>query len=547
MNIASQLEAIVGEHADRTAVVYLGSRITYGRLGRYIERAAAGFARLGVVAGDRVVVYLPNGPQWVVTWAALQRLGATVVPVTPFYGERELAYVCQDSASTTIVCTDVNYGYVAAIADEAGVENVVVTSMIDMLPAWKRGIGRLLDQVPRGSFPRNDGRTSTFRALVATSGDLPPADHDPAAIAEIMYTGGTTGEPKGVPISRGQFLAAAAEQRRQSMPVVPLGEDVVLQGAPLFHILGQTVGLGALLAGDTLVLLPRMNLDAVMDHIDRFRATTLFGVPTFFRMVLEHDRLDDYSLASLRYCFSGGDVLPVEVGRRWHDRVGTRIVQGYGATETCGGITLTPAEEAVPDGTVGRLLPLHEVLVVQPGTTDPVEPGGSGELLVHSEPMVDGYYNKPAETELAFVTIDGKRWYRTGDVVRFDDDGWCYFVDRSVDTIKHKGYRVAASKVEAVLQAHPSVLSACVVGVPDERVGERVKALIVVKADATDVSVDEIQQWCNQRLARYERPSAFEFRDMLPTSKVGKLLRREIRDEERRRRGISAGEAYLAG
>lgn len=537
MNLASALHDVAGEHPERTAIVYLGSRMTYGTLSALVHKAAAGFADAGVEAGDRVVVYLPNGPQWVVVWLALQHMGAIAVPVTPVYGARELSYICRDADAGVVVCTDVNYAYVASAAGQSDVETIVVTGMLDLIPLWKRALGRVLDQVPRGRVPRNDGLTTSLRRLLGSSSASPaPVDGDPTGTAEILYTGGTTGQPKGVPISRAQFLVSAREQRRQSEPLLSRGQDTVLQGAPLYHILGQAVGLGALLAGDTLVLLPRMNLDGVMDHIQRFRATTLFGVPSFFRMILEHDRVEDYDLSSLRYCFSGGDVLPVDVGRRWEQRYGTPILQGYGATETCGGITLVPVDASPPPGTTGRVLPMHEVRLVEPGTTRQVPPGEPGELLVHSEPMVTGYVNKPEETVNSFVDFDGKRWYRTGDVLRVDDDGWFYFEDRFADTIKHKGYRVAASRVESILQEHPAVVSACVVGVPDDAVGERVKALVVVKSDALNVDVHELRRWCGDRLAAYERPSTIEFRDMLPTSKVGKLLRREIRDEERRRR-----------
>lgn len=544
MSIAAALHEIAQRRGNATALVYLGSRISYRRLWELVEATAAGLANLGVTQGDRVVLYLPNLPQWVVLWAALQRLGAVAVPVTPFYSDRELRYICQDAEARVVVCTDISYGYAEAVRDDVSLDAVVVTTLLDLLPAWKRGIGRLLSQVPKGTLPRTDERTIRLRSLlernpagveVSTKGEL----------AEILYTGGTTGEPKGVPITAEQFLVAAREQRRQSESTLPRGQDVVLQGAPLYHILGQAVGLGALLAGDTLVLLPRMNLDAVLDHIQRFGVTTLFGVPAFFRMILDHDRLGDYDLSSLRYCFSGGDVLPAEVARRWEEHVGEPLLQGYGATETCGGISLMPVGEPAPERTVGRVLPHHDVRLVDPDSLDEVPAGSSGELLVHSEPMTTGYWNKPDETARSFVELDGKTWYRTGDLVVLDDDGWLYFEDRSADTIKHKGYRVAASKVETVLLEHPAVLRACAVGVPDDAVGERIKAFVVVKADATDVSADELMRWCRERLASYERPTYVEFRDMLPTSKVGKLLRRELRDEERRRREMGTSAVNL--
>jgi long-chain acyl-CoA synthetase len=316
--------------------------------------------------------------------------------------------------------------------------------------------------------------------------------------------------------------------------LIPIGEDIVVQGAALYHILGQAVGLGALLHGDTVILLPRVNLDATFDHIQRYRATTFFAVPTMYRMILEHDRLAQYDLGSLRYAFSGGDVLPVEVARRWQKRFGKPIYQGYGATETCGGVALTPVAETFPEGTSGRIVPFQRVQLVNPETLAPVPAGEPGELLVSSENMVRGYWTNPDETARCFVNVGGQVWYRSGDIARMQD-GWFFFMDRSVDTIKHKGYRVAASRVETVLQEHPAVIAACVVGVPDENVGERVKAFVVLKEDARGITAYDLTAWCRERIAPYEVPQYIEFRDMLPKSKVGKLLRRELRAEERRK------------
>jgi len=211
------------------------------------------------------------------------------------------------------------------------------------------------------------------------------------------------------------------------------------------------------------------------------------------------------------------------------------IYQGYGATETCGGISLTPAGEAFPEGTAGRIVSFQKVMVVNPDTLEPIPKGEPGELLVSSEHMVKGYWNKPEETARCFVYRDGRLWYRTGDIVRINEDGWLFFLDRSVDMIKHKGYRVAASRIEAVLQEHPAVIASCVVGIPDPSVGERIKAFVVLKEDVKGVTAYDLIVWCRERLAPYEVPHYIEFRDMLPKSKVGKLLRRELRAEELRK------------
>jgi long-chain acyl-CoA synthetase len=538
-------EETARQYKNKDALIYLGTTYSYAQLRQHVERAALSLVSLGVGRDDRAIMFLPNLPQWIVAWLALQKIGAAAIPVTPFYAPADLRYIANDSGAETIFCLDTNFGYVTRILSDTNIKRVVVTTMVQTLPLWKQLLAKALNKVPEGKYQLGES-TFSFDQLLRGRVDRTRKDKSPGngmeqlntqapdlESAEILYTGGTTGYPKGVPISPALFLEAMREQRRSREGLIPKGEDVLIQGAPLYHILGQAVGLGALLHGDTVVLLPRINLDAVFDHIQRYAATTFFGVPTMYRMILEHDRLDQYSLDSLRYCFSGGDVLPVEIGRRWSKRFGKPIYQGYGATETCGGISLTPAGEQFPEGTAGKIVAFQRVKIVNPDTLTEVAACDPGELLVSSNHMVRSYWNKPEETAKCFLEIEGNLWYRTGDIVRLDENGWLYYVDRSVDVIKHKGYRVAASRVETALQEHPAVIASCVVGVPDPNVGERIKAFVVLKEDVKGVTAYDLMAWCRERLAPYEMPHYIEFRDMLPKSKVGKLLRRELRQEER--------------
>ena len=520
---------------DRTALIYLGERWSYAELDQLARGVAGGLARRGVGAGDRVILYMPHCPQWLAAWLGCVRRGAIPVPVTHLYGPREVAYIARDCGARAIFCMDTNFGYVSRVVAQVPQALVVVANLAELLPWWKRALGAVYDKIPSGAVQWGQGIVR-FRDLLDPRGMLagePPRGGED--VLEMLYTGGTQGHPKGVPITHRMFLTSLEVQRQSLEPVVPRGQGTILQGAPLYHILGQAIGLGGLLAGDTLILLPRLNLDALFDHIERHRATVLFGTPTFFRLVLEHDRLDRYDLRSLRYVFAGGEVLPAEVGRRWRQRFGIPIHQGYGTTETCGAVALTPVGEDVPPEAAGRILPICQVRVVEPETLRPLPPGEAGELWVCSEAMASGYWNKPDETAESFVRSEGRLWYRTGDIVRVDAGGWLYFVDRTADLIKHKGYRVAAARVEAALQEHPAVVAACVVGVPDAELGERIKAFVVLKADVRGVGAGELLRWCRERLAPYEVPQYVEFRDMLPKSRVGKLLRRELRDEERRK------------
>ncbi len=525
-------------HGDKTAAIYLGTRYSYKRLLALVEGFASSLRAKGIGEGSRGILYVPNCLQWVIAWLGIQRAGAEVVPITPIYTVHDLIYIANDSGSRFIVCADTNYGYVKQALDETDLETTIVTRLSDILPLWKRFFGWAFDKVPKGKSSWREGKTFPFRSMVLKGmrkDDLPPLSKQEDDTAEILYTGGTTKFPKGVPISHGLYIESALEQIGISRPLFPPEENVVIGTVPLFHILGQTTALSTLLVGGTIVLMPKVNLDAIFDAVQRYKAKTLIGVPTLYRMILEHDRLDMYNLESLAYCFNGGDVLPVEVNQRWRKKFGRPIYQGYGATETCGGVTMCPTDLDNPVKSIGRVVPSKKIRIVDAETLKPVDKETPGELLVHSERMVRHYWNKPEETAEAFIEMGGKLFYRTADIISEDDEGNLYFIDRTVDTIKHKGYRVSSSEVESVLQEHPAVIGSCVVGLPDPKVGERIKAFVVLKEDVKGITGYDLIRWCREKLVNYKVPQYIEFRDMLPKSKVGKLLRREIRSEEKRR------------
>jgi long-chain acyl-CoA synthetase len=405
-----------------------------------------------------------------------------------------------------------------------------------LLPIWKRYLGILFDKIPNGKVDR-DEQVYTFKKLLSHAPLKTRAEIDPVKdLSYILYTGGTTGFPKGVPGNHIGMVSyvndvtddVAAGHLKES-------EDVYIAVNPLFHImaLGLFMSLG-LNKGNTTLLMPVPQTDAILETIQRYRVRWFLGVPALYRMILENDRLEKYDLSSLRYCYCGGDVLPVEVFNRWKERFGIPIYQVYGSTEA-GHVTYSRIDENPKPTTLGLPLKSRECMVVDPETLEPVPAGEVGELLVTSPFTIKEYWNKPEETQNSYVEIDGKVYYRMSDYVRQDAEGELVYVERSADIIKHKGYRVSASEVEAVLQDHPTVIGACVVGIPDERLGERVKAIVVLKEDARGVGGTDLIKWCRDRLAPYKVPGYIEFRDMLPKSKVGKLLRREIRDEERRR------------
>jgi long-chain acyl-CoA synthetase len=531
-------EEVVKRSPDKTALIFLGEEYTFSELRDMVLRLAASFYELGVGKEEKVILYLYNLPQTIIAWLALQRLQAIPVMVAPVYTAYDIRYMANDVGAEIIICMDTNLSYVIDVLSQAPIRKVIVTNMVDLLPWWKNVVGRGFGRVPTGKVPKGKEFLS-FRELLKNGvpESLPPFQGKAEDTSVMLYTGGTTGFPKGVPLSAGLFLYRVDEWAKAAETLVPLGQGISLLSAPLYHVIGQMDGMTpVLISGETLIVLPRVVLDAMFDHIQRYKATRMFAVPAMYRMILEHDRVDYYDFSSLKYCGTGGDVLPTEVGKRWYDKFRIPLYQGYGATELCAAISLGYARDGVPpEGAAGKISPGSKFRLVDPDTLEPVPPGEPGELLATSPYAVESYWNKPEETENCFFNIDGEVWYRTKDIVEVDKDNWLYFRDRSVDLIKHKGYRVAAAEVERILQEHPAVIAASVVGIPDEKVGERIKAFVVLKEDIKGISGFELTKWCKERLAPYKVPQYIEFRDMLPKSKVGKFLRRELREEERRK------------
>ena len=375
MDITKSIYENFGETADRrgthTAVVYLGTRYSYYRVRILAERLAAALLDMGVSTDQRVMLYIPNSIQWVVSWLALQKIGAVCVPITPIYTPHDLAYIAGDSETETIICADTNFGYVTNIRTTSGIKRVIVTNIADLLPWWKRYFGRLFDVIPKGKYMLDD-RTYCLRKLLNQNGSSMASTTNRAgggrALAEILYTGGTTKFPKGVPFTHDLFLVSANEQIRLSEPLMPVEENVIMGNAPLFHILGQTCSLATLLLGGSLILQPRINLDATFNSIQRYKANSMIGVPALYRMILEHVRLEQYDLSSLKFCFSGGDVLPIEVSNRWQEKFSIPIYQGYGATETCGGVSMCPTTVESPPKSVGRIVASKKVKIVDPAS-----------------------------------------------------------------------------------------------------------------------------------------------------------------------------------
>ena len=539
--LISGFERACEKYPDNPAVLYIGEKFSYKRLKELIDRFSAALYDLSVRTNDKVLLYIPNCPQFLIAYFGAQKIGAVPVPVSPIYTPHEIKYLINDSCAETVLCQDTNYRYIKETFSETCLKKAIVTNYVDLLPWYKRVVGALFDKVPNGVVERGKNVYS-FRSLIDQyPPDPPKVNINPREhLCYILYTGGTTGFPKGCPSSHTGMVSFVQEVYDLGKGHISEGEEVFMMVNPLFHQLAQGVILGMVLnKGNTAVLMPIPQVDAILEAIQRHRGTLFLGAPTLYRMILENDRLNLYDLSSLKYCWSGGDVLPLEVYHRWKKRFGVPIHQVFGSTEV-GFVAMSPLDREPLPGSVGLPLPSREIKIVDPITLETVPMNTPGELLVTSEYIPKSYWNKPEETAASYVEIDGKTWYLMKDFVRKDSDGQLYYVDRSADVIKYKGYRVSCSEIEATLQDHPAVVGACVVGIPDPKVGERIKAIVVLRQDARGVGGSELTRWCRDRLASYKVPGYIEFRDMLPKSKVGKLLRREIREEERRR--IAKGE-----
>jgi long-chain acyl-CoA synthetase len=532
----TRFDRMCEKYPDQSAIIYLGERFSYSRLKDLIDRFATSLVQLGIGKGDKVMLYISNSVQWVISFFAIQKIGAIVIPIPPIYTSFEIEYMINDSGAETVICLDTNFGYVKEIFSKTCLKRAIVTNLVDLLPLWKRTVGFLFDKIPRGTVDR-DKNIYSFKNLLKNPPQKIEVQIDPRKdLAYILYTGGTTGFPKGVPgnhIGMTSYVNDITEEVAGGY--LKEGEDTYIAINPLFHImaLGLFVAIG-LNCGNTTVIMPVPQVDAILQAIQKYKTRWVLGVPALYRMILENDRLTQYDLSSLRYCYCGGDVLPIEVFKRWKEHLGISIYQVYGSTEA-GHVTYSRLDREPELMSIGLPLKTRQCIIVNPDTLEAVPIGETGELLVTSDYTVKNYWNKPEETERSYVQIDGTTYYRMGDFVRQNERGEIQYVERSADIIKYKAYRVSASEIEAVLQDHPTVIGACVVGVPDERVGERIKAMVVLKEDARGVDASELMKWCRERLAPYKIPQYIEFRDMLPKSKVGKLLRREIREEERRR------------
>jgi len=524
-SVAQAFDEACEREPGRRAVVFYGRDITYRELRDAVDRLANALAALGLRKGDRVALFLLNSPQFIIAYFAALKCGATVTPISPVYTSHEVRHQIEDSGARAVICQDILYEKVV----KSGIESdfIVLTNVGEYLPALKRMLSKRAPGIPASP------RIHWLQDLLKQHPPQPPAvTIDPKAdVAALPYTGGTTGHPKGVMLSHYNLLAAQASAQA-AFPGFEQGKEVILAFLPFFHIYGQAViMLNGLCQGNLLVLFTNPDTEAILGAMERYQATVFYGVPTLYEYLKDHKDTDKANWKRLKLVLSGADTLHESTMKGWAKRTGSNITEGYGLSETCAASHINPLDRPKP-GSFGCPVPNMSAAVIDPETRDFVPAGATGELLLAGPNVMLGYWNKPEETARVFLEAGGLRWMRTGDIVRMDEEGYFHFYDRSKDLIKYKGFSIFAKDVEDVLYGHPRVKAAGVIGVPDPSVGQLIKAIVVLQADARGkLSEDEIKTYCREKLAEYKVPHLVEFRGELPKTDVGKVSRRELREE----------------
>ncbi len=504
------LEDIAAEYGDVDAYIFAGKKATYREFNEQVGRFATALAALGVKKGDRVAVMAPNCPQFVISYYALLKLGAIVVQTNPMYTKREVEHQLGDSGAEVMVVYDALYPTVAAARSNTDLEKVIVFSLGQEHPV--RG-----DNVYR------------FDQLLADTPDRPPAvdidlDRD---IAVFQYTGGTTGVSKGAMLTHGNVMRDAYMVKCWTHDST-MGAERSLVVLPLFHSYGMTTSMNTtiLLAG-TLILVPRFDPEEVLKLIGDYRPTFFHGVPTMYTALLQHPKLKNFDLSSIRICITGGAAMPVEVQQQFQQFTGAKVLEGYGLSEASPVTHCNPLGKEVKVGSIGLPLPdtYCKIMDIKTGERE-LDVGEEGELVIKGPQVMIGYWNMPEET--AATLRDG--WLYTGDIARMDEDGYFYIVDRKKEMIIAGGYNIYPREVEEVLYELPGVAEAAVAGVPDRYRGETVWAFVVPKEGA-NLTEEEVIKFCREKLAPYKAPRKVQFMDELPKTTVGKILRRKLTEQ----------------
>jgi len=545
------LERSAQRYPDATAVAFpvapRAKSLTYRQLVAEAEQFAKALASMGVKKGDRVGLLLPNSPQFVVAFYACQRLGAVAVGNNPLYTVRELSHQLSDAGIDILVTLDLLYPLAAAVKEPVGLKKIIVTKIGDYL-GWP--INKLAP-IKQKKEAQHEGRdwppvpsdadvTWWSDLMKGRYDDLPALQVNPKEdVAALVYTGGTTGLSKGAMLTHNNLVSNAIQTGTWFTDVED-GKEGIMAVLPFFHSYGLSAIMNvAISRAMKVICLPRFELDMVLKAIDKEKPTLFPGVPRIYIAINESPETQKYDLSSIRACFSGAAPLPVAVAEKFESISGGRLVEGYGLTETSPVTHINPIYGKRKFGSIGLPIPDTDCKIVD--LDDPekeVEPGQPGELCLAGPQIMKGYWNRQDETDdMVRVHKDGIRWLHSGDIATVDEEGYFSIVDRKKDMILVSGFNVYPTDVEQVLYRHPGIQQVCVVGIPDDKTGEAVKAFVVLK-DGESAQEKDILEWARDPehgLTGYRAPKHVEFRAELPTTMVGKVLRRVLLDEEKQK------------
>jgi long-chain acyl-CoA synthetase len=523
------LDESARKYPDSPCTLFKGARISFQEMDETTNRLAAGLASLGVKKGDRVGIFMPNTPQFVIAYFAILKLGAVVVATNPLYSAREIEHQVNDAGIEIMLVMSNFYNLVKEVQPRTKMKTLVVTNLKENLPSVLSFLFTLT-QEKKGGFRVQLAENDVWMQDLINhyqSSDRPKVEVSADDVALLQYSGGTTGISKGA-IALHRNLVANAMQIRSWIVNAIDGQETVLMAIPLFHVYGMVAGmLFAIRAGAGMVMIPNpRDLEDVLNSIQKYRTSIFPGVPTLYNAINNNPDVlaNKYNLNTIKACISGSAPLMRETKEKFEALTGGKVFEGYGLSEAPTATHCNPLLGENRTGSIGMPLPDVDARIISlDDEVTPLPVGEIGELVIKGPQVFKGYHNMPTETMNSLR--DG--WLYTGDIARMDEDGYFYIVDRKKELIKPGGYQVWPREVEEVIAANPKVLEVGVAGIPDPYRGETVKAWVVVKPGET-LTEDEIKDWCRERMARFKVPTQVEFRNELPKTTVGKILRREL-------------------
>jgi len=530
------LEEAAQKYPDKVCTIFKGAEVTYKEMDEITDTLAGALADLGVKKGDRVGIFMPNTPQFVMAYYAVLKAGGVVVASNPLYTASEIAHQAKDAGIEIMLVMSNFYQTVKSAQDQTNVKTVIVTNLKETLPALTRVLFTLAVEKKgghriEGGLAEGDIWMKDLLAKYQPS-DRPNLDIGPDDSCMFQYSGGTTGVPKGA-VALHRNIVANSLQIANWMTDLEIGKEVVLMAIPLFHVYGMVAGMNfGLATGASLVMVPNpRDLKDVLDNISKYRASIFPAVPTLYNAINNHPDVlaGKYDLSSIKACISGSAALMRETKEKFEALTGGKVSEGYGLSEAPTASHCNPLVGVNKTGSIGMPLPDVDCRIVDLDNGETEMPIGEiGEIILKGPQVMHGYHNMPTETANSLREWKkGETWLYTGDIARMDEDGYFYIVDRKKELIKPGGYQVWPREVEEAISDHPKVLEVGVAGIPDPYRGETVKAWVVVKPGET-LTVEEIREFSKEKLAKYKVPSHVEFRDELPKTTVGKILRREL-------------------